>query len=90
MMLIPCPWCGARPDAEFSAGGEAYLTRPDPASASDHAWGQYLYFRNNVKGVQHERWFHSYGCRRWFIVTRDTVTHEISAPRSMDPQDRST
>jgi len=80
MMLIPCPWCGPRPDAEFSAGGEAHITRPArPEAASDAEWGDYLYFRANVKGRQHERWYHAFGCRRWFNVERDTVTHDITS-----------
>ena len=82
-MLIPCPWCGPRPDSEFAAGGEAHLARPDPATATDATWGEYLYFRNNVKGAQHERWFHAHGCRRWFNVARDTVTHEIAGTYPM-------
>ena len=77
-MLIPCPWCGLRPDAEFSAGGEAHLVRADPDASTDEQWGRYLYFRANVKGAQRERWFHAYGCRRWFNIVRDTVTHEIT------------
>ena len=32
MLLIPCPWCGARPENEFRYGGEAHIARPaDPA-----------------------------------------------------------
>ena len=77
MLLIPCPWCGPRGDAEFTAGGQAHIARADPA-VSDQAWGEYQYFRNNVKGTHAERWFHAYGCRRWFNVVRDTVTHEIT------------
>ena len=79
MLTIPCPWCGPRPDSEFSAGGEAHIARADPNTSTDAEWGQYLYFRDNVKGLQRERWYHAYGCRRWFNVARDTVTHEISA-----------
>jgi heterotetrameric sarcosine oxidase delta subunit len=78
MLLIPCPWCGPRNDAEFTPGGEAHLARPvAPSNASDQQWGEYLYFRQNVKGPQLERWFHAHGCRRWFNVARDSVTHEI-------------
>ncbi len=77
VLLIPCPYCGPRNDAEFTPGGEAHLARPDPANSNDQAWGEYLYYRNNVKGMQRERWFHAYGCRRWFNVARDSVTHEI-------------
>ena len=27
--------------------------------------------------TQEERWFHAFGCRRWFQLTRDTVTNRI-------------
>jgi len=30
MLLIPCPWCGSRNDAEFRGGGEAHIRRPEP------------------------------------------------------------
>jgi sarcosine oxidase, subunit delta len=26
-----------------------------------------------------ERWVHTAGCRRWFKLVRDTVTHEITS-----------
>jgi heterotetrameric sarcosine oxidase delta subunit len=76
MMLVPCPWCGARSDAEFVAGGEAHIERPGP-QVDDQRWAEYLHVRRNTKGVHAERWFHAYGCRRWFNVVRNTVTHEI-------------
>jgi sarcosine oxidase subunit delta len=80
MLLIPCPYCGPRNDSEFTPGGEAHIARPaDPQHASDGQWGEYLYFRKNVKGLQLERWFHAQGCRRWFNVARDSVTHEIKS-----------
>ncbi len=77
MLLIPCPWCGARNDAEFVAGGEAHIARP-VGCLTDEAWGGYLYTRQNTRGMQAERWFHAMGCRRWFNVVRDTVTHQIT------------
>ena len=84
MLLIPCPYCGPRDDAEFTPGGEAHITRPaNPQAASDQQWGEYLYYRNNVKGMQLERWFHAYGCRRWFNVARDSVSHTIAAAYPM-------
>ena len=83
MLLIPCPYCGPRNDAEFAPGGEAHIARADPGS-SDQQWGEYLYFRKNIKGPQLERWFHAHGCRRWFNVARDSVTHEIKAAYKMD------
>jgi sarcosine oxidase subunit delta len=86
MMRIPCPWCGTRDLAEFRSGGEAGIVRPpDPSAVSDEAWANYLFYRNNTKGMHQERWLHSFGCRQWFVVTRDTVTHEITETHPMSP-----
>jgi len=32
----------------------------------------------NPAGVQTERWFHLYGCRRWLTVRRDTRDNQMS------------
>ena len=78
MLLIPCPWCGARDESEFTCGGEAHIARPtDPDALDDEAWADYLFMRTNPKGSHRERWCHSHGCGRWFNVERNTVTHEI-------------
>jgi heterotetrameric sarcosine oxidase delta subunit len=77
MLLIPCPWCGPRDEPEFSFGGEP-AARPVPAErVSDATWGDYLYFRDNDKGPHREIWCHSGGCGQWFVMERDTVTHDI-------------
>jgi len=47
--------------------------------ASDAQWAQYLFFRDNPKGVHLERWRHAYGCGLWFNLARHTVTHEVLA-----------
>ena len=87
MMLIPCPWCGPRNETEFHYGGEAGVAYPaDPAALSDDEWANFLYVRSNPKGLFHERWSHSAGCRQWFTLVRDTVTHEI-APRELRPRE---
>ncbi|BBK39132.1 sarcosine oxidase subunit delta [Allostella sp. ATCC 35155] len=88
MLLIPCPWCGLRDEAEFHCGGESHVVRPpDPDAADDAAWAAYLFDRDNAKGVGFERWLHRHGCGRWFNVARDTVTHEIRAVYGMtDPR----
>ena len=75
-MLIPCPWCGNRDDAEFSYGGEAHLERPKD-SCSDKEWNDFVYFRSNPRGKHSELWHHVAGCRQWFKVLRSTATHEI-------------
>ncbi|WP_217208121.1 sarcosine oxidase subunit alpha family protein [Streptomyces sp. AC550_RSS872] len=78
MLLIPCPWCGPRDEAEFHYGGQAHVPYPeDPASLSDQEWARYLFFRDNTKGPFAERWSHAAGCRRWFNAVRDTSTNEI-------------
>lgn len=80
MLLISCPWCGERDQSEFSYGGEAAIARPAaPAELSDEQWGDYLFMRTNPKGLHTEQWVHSHGCRRWFVVERDTLSYQISA-----------
>lgn len=80
MLLIHCPWCGPREEVEFHCGGQAHIARPaDPAELSDEQWADFLFMRDNPKGAFAERWMHAAGCRRWFNVRRDTVTHEITA-----------
>ena len=78
MLRITCPYCGPSDEIEFSCGGEAHIARPkDPDALSDAEWAAYLFMRTNPKGVLDERWCHTIGCRRWFNVARDTVSHEI-------------
>ena len=80
MLLIPCPWCGPRDEAEFHYGGQAHVPYPEnPASLTDEEWARYLFFRANPKGPFAERWTHSAGCRRWFNAVRDTSTNEVLA-----------
>jgi sarcosine oxidase, subunit delta len=68
----------ARPELEFSHAGEAHVTRPpDPATVDDAAWAEFLYFRDNTKGVYAERWRHVHGCGRFFNVLRDTVSDRM-------------
>ena len=51
MLLIPCPWCGPRPEVEFTYGGEAHIARPaNPSLLSDTDWADFLYNRKNPKG----------------------------------------
>ncbi len=84
MLLIECPWCGARHETEFHYGGEAHIARPEkPEELSDAEWAEFIFMRTNTKGVFRERWNHSVGCRRWFNVVRDTVSHKILAVYKM-------
>jgi len=86
MLEIPCPWCGLRDETEFSYGGEAHIVRPkDPYIMTDEAWADYLFMRENTRGLYEEQWCHSAGCRRWFPLTRDTVTSRIAAAPRISP-----
>lgn len=80
MLLIDCPYCGQRPELEFAYGGQAHVARPpQPAAVSDREWAEYLYFRDNVKGLHAERWRHVRGCGRFFNALRDTTTDRFLA-----------
>jgi sarcosine oxidase subunit delta len=79
--FIPCPHCGPRPREEFSIRGAA-LQRPAPEAGPD-AWFAYVYLRENPRGVIEEHWRHVCGCRRWLVVTRNTLTHEVLAARDV-------
>lgn len=76
MLLIPCPWCGARAQIEFTYGGDASAARPAP-DAPLPAWIDFVYRRENPAGPHDELWFHGAGCRQWLRVRRDTRTHAI-------------
>ena len=80
MLLIPCPYCGERPELEFRYGGEAHVARAtDAAALTDEQWSDFLYMRDNPKGLHAERWRHVHGCGRFFNCLRDTVSDKIFA-----------
>ena len=75
MLLIACPYCGERPELEFAHGGQAHVARPaKPSDTTTAQWTQFLYLRDNVKGLYAERWRHSHGCGKFFNAVRDTTT----------------
>ncbi|SMX22420.1 sarcosine oxidase subunit delta [Boseongicola aestuarii] len=77
MLILKCPYCGVACDeTELHAGGEAHLTRHGPGS-SDADFEEYLFMRENPRGVHFERWRHVYGCGKWFHAARDTATLEV-------------
>jgi sarcosine oxidase, subunit delta len=80
MLLIQCPYCGERPEPEFVHGGQAHLVRARvPAEVSTEEWTNYLYRRDNTRGVHAERWRHAHGCGRFFNALRDTTTDQFLA-----------
>ncbi len=79
-MIIDHPLLGLRDAAEFVYLGDASLiNRPDwqDAHAAEKFY-EYLYLRENPAGSHRELWYHEHGDRSWLIITRNTVTHEIT------------
>ncbi len=85
MLLIACPWCGSRDESEFTYGGDAERPMPQLDGKADMAdmaeWLAYVHRRGNPQGLHREFWHHTFGCERWLVVERDTVTHEITGAR---------
>jgi len=80
MFIIDCPYCGPRDQSEFSYGGEAHISRPlNSEELSDAEWAEFVFMRDNPKGLFAERWNHAAGCRKWFNCLRDTATDKIYA-----------
>ena len=79
-MIINQPLLGPRDAQEFTYLGDASLIdRPDwQADDAAEQFYNYQYLRNNPAGEHRELWFHEGGDRSWLVVTRNTVTHEIS------------
>ena len=59
--LLRCPNCGPRDVSEFRYGGQIVA---NPVAA-------------NLPEVQHERWYHRHGCRRWLVAERDVRTNTV-------------
>ena len=79
MFVIDCPYCKeSRDQNEFSPAGEAFIARPqNPEELSDNEWADYVFYRTNHKGDHWEQWVHTNGCRKYFLVKRSTISHEI-------------
>lgn len=68
MLYIACPWCGPREEPEFVCGGAT-----DPAERTG----------GTVYGRHGELWLHRYGCRRWFVLERDTARGTVHGARAV-------
>lgn len=75
MKLLQCPINGIRPLQEFTFGGEL-REQPDPGSASDAEWADYVFNRNGAPGVRQEWWYHI-ASGTWFIAERDTLRDQV-------------
>jgi heterotetrameric sarcosine oxidase delta subunit len=71
-MIINHPLLGPRDSAEFTYLGDAkMIERPDwESETAAQDFYEYAYLRDNPAGIHREL--------SYLVVTRDTVTHEIS------------
>ncbi|MCP4818565.1 MAG: sarcosine oxidase subunit delta [Shimia sp.] len=79
-MIIDHPLLGPRDSAEFTYLGDASLIhRPNwQSETAAQEFADYGYLRANPAGLHRELWFHEGGDRSWLVVTRNTITHEIT------------
>jgi sarcosine oxidase, subunit delta len=75
MKLLTCPVNGTRPVSEFFYWGEV-REMPDPATATDAQWADYVFNRNGAAGVKREWWCHT-PSNTWFIVERDSARDQV-------------
>ena len=80
-MIINHPLLGPRDSAEFTCLGDATLIRRPDAGADDALaqFVEYGHLRDNPAGLHRELWYHEHGDRSWLVVTRNTLTHEITS-----------
>ena len=74
--LLACPHCGPRDVNEFRYQGEV-TRRPGPEPTLRELT-DYVYFRDNVAGVQREWWYHRVGLRA-LVRRRARHAHERGA-----------
>ncbi len=85
MLLITCPYCQHTFEEEdFLYAGEAFIERPQqPDEITDAEWADYLFMRTNPKGPYLEQWTHAAGCRKFFVVKRNTANNQIEGSWTM-------
>jgi sarcosine oxidase subunit delta len=75
MKQLYCPINGLRPIQEFAYGGELRVM-PDPTTATDEEWADYIFNRTGEPGIRREWWYHI-ASGTWFIAERDTLKDEV-------------
>ena len=75
MKIMICPINGPRAVTEFAYAGEL-RDQPDPASASDGEWADYVFNKSGIAAIKREWWCHT-PSGVWFVAERDTATDAI-------------
>ena len=71
VLRLSCPHCGLRPVEEWVFA--ATPDTPDHVTDPEDRDVDRGYMTANMEGVEHERWFHTDGCRRWYTIGRNTT-----------------
>ena len=69
---------GDEASSNAAAGRKVVALRPQADDALDQ-FIDYGHTRDNPAGLHRELWYHEQGDRSWLVVTRNTVTHEITS-----------
>lgn len=80
MIVVPCPNCGPRNSSDLRNCGEV-VERPNPEVSTIEEWRSYLYLKKNTADWMRETWYCRNGCRKYFVVERNTATNEIRESR---------
>lgn len=81
MKIMQCPLNGPRNISEFVYGGQV-KTMPNPNTASDREWAEYVFYEDNQVGIVREWWLHA-PSSYWFIAERHNGTDVVL--RTYDP-----
>ena len=80
MQKFKCPWCGARPQTEFTyVIDEEGIPAASWPSESAEAQVERIYLRSNAVGFHNEIWQHEFGCRGWLKISRHNLTHKVES-----------
>ena len=71
MKLPTCPRNGPRPVPEYPYGG-GVTAMPDPGTATDAEWADYVFNRSGAAATKIEWWCHT-ASGVWFLAERDTA-----------------
>jgi len=80
MQQFECPWCGPRPQIEFTYHRDAESV-PQGWPEEESEYLERVFTRTNHLGFHEELWQHSLGCRGWIVIERDNLTHAVRATR---------
>lgn len=90
MQEFRCPWCGDRPQIEFTYyyDAQAVPEQQDWERTDQERELDRIHLRSNHIGYHVELWQHTLGCRGWLKIVRHNLSHDVhtSTPASETPE----